>query len=110
MLSIRILVAFEDVYRIYREVIAAGVQVLRPEVEVTSTGLDELEEEVARLHPQVVVCSLDKPASLPPELTWVKVPIDAGPESKTTLETLIEVIDESQETRALGGAGATPGR
>jgi hypothetical protein len=109
-LGIRVLVAFEDVYRLYREMIAAGVRVLRPQVEVTTTGLDELEGEVARLHPQVVVCSLDKPASLPPELAWVKVPIDAVPQSKLTLETLLEVIDESQETRVLGGAGANPGR
>ncbi len=64
----RVLVAFDEVYHIYREVIAAGIQLLRPQVEVATTGLDELEQEVARLDPQVVVCSRDRPASVPPGL------------------------------------------
>jgi hypothetical protein len=103
VVSIRVLVAFEDVYRAYREVIAAGIQVLRPRFEVTSTGLEELEGEMARLDPQVVVCSRDKPASLPPEVAWVKVPIDSVPNSKLTLEALLTVIDGSKKQGHLGG-------
>ena len=58
-LGIRVLVAFEDQYRAYREVIGAAIRVLRPQVDVTTTGLDDLEAEVARLDPLVVMCSQD---------------------------------------------------
>jgi hypothetical protein len=92
-------VAFEDVYRIYREVIAASIRVLRPQIEVTTTGLlDNLEGEVAHLHPQVVVCSQDKPASLPPGLAWAKIPLAPVPQtSNVTLETLLGIIDGTEE-------------
>jgi hypothetical protein len=108
-LGIRILVAFEDVYRVYREVIAAGIQVLRPQVETRSIGLDHLEGEIARLEPQVVICSRDKPASLPLEIAWIKIPIDSVPHSKLTLESLLMVIDEFQETRSTGKIAAQSG-
>jgi hypothetical protein len=99
----RILVAFDEVYRTYREVIAAGIQLLRPQVEVTTTDLDELEQEVARLHPQVVVCSRDRPASVPPGVAWIVVRFDSIPAtSELTLEKLLEAIDRVQETSPPG--------
>ena len=72
----RILVGLEDDYRAYREVIAAGIEALRPQVEVATSGLDALEEEIARLDPHVVVCSL--PAATVPghRLAWVELSID----------------------------------
>jgi hypothetical protein len=99
-LGIRILVAFEDVYRVYREVIASGIQVLRPQHEVASAGLEDLEGEIARLHPQLVVCSRDKPASISTEVAWIKVPIDAFPHTSglLTLEKLLTLIDRFEET------------
>lgn len=111
-MGMRILVAFEDVYRAYREVIAAGVQVMRPQLEVASAGLEDLEGEIARLDPQLVVCSREKPASIPPEVAWIKAPIDAFPHTSEllTLEKLITLIDELEETyRAPGRTGAKPG-
>jgi hypothetical protein len=106
-LGIRILVAFEEVYRVYREVIAAGIAVMRPQLEVASAGLEDLEGEIARLDPQLVLCSRDKPASVPPEVAWIKVPIEAFPHTSglLTLEKLITLIDEFEET-----SGAKPGR
>jgi hypothetical protein len=83
--------------------------VLRPEAEVETTGLDELGEQVSRFDPQVVVCSRDKPASLPAEVAWPKVPIDSVPQSKLTLEALLTVIDGIQETRSPGGLELSPG-
>jgi hypothetical protein len=109
VVTIRVLVAFEDVYRAYRDVIAAGIQVLRPQVDVTSAGLQELEAEVAHLDPQVVVCSRDKPPSVPPELAWVTIPIETVPQSNVTLGTLLAVIDEYRETGALGEVTRTSG-
>jgi hypothetical protein len=102
-----VLVAFEDQYRVYREVIGAGIRVLRPQVEVTTTDLDDLEAEVARLDPQVVICSQDRQASLPRGVTWAKVPIELGPQtSEVTLETLLVVIDGVEEPSSPGALRA----
>jgi len=53
----RVLVAIEDEYRAYREVIAAGLQALRSGTEVAAVGLDQLEAELACLDLEVVICS-----------------------------------------------------
>jgi hypothetical protein len=104
--EIRILVALEDDYRVYREVIAAGIRVLRPQVEVATSVLDALEEEIARLDPHVVVCCL--PATMGPgdRLAWVELSIDpthptvicvGGRYSEVhnpALEVLLGVVDE----------------
>jgi hypothetical protein len=109
-LGIRVLVAFEDHYRAYREVIGAGIKVLRPQVEVTTTDLDDLEGEVVRLDPQVVICSQDRPANLPPEITWAKVPIELSPQSsEVTLETLLAVIDGVEKPSLPGALRAKRG-
>ena len=55
----RVLVAFEDDYRAYREVIAAGIRVLRPRAEVRITNSNAIQEEVKRFEPNVVIC--DRP-------------------------------------------------
>ncbi len=100
------LVATEDEYRAYREVIAAGIETLRPGTEVTAIGLDQLEGELARLEPQVVVCT--RPAGSGVRLAWVELSLDptrptkislGGRRSESTnpaLETLLAVIDEAE--------------
>ncbi len=103
------LVALEEEYRAYREVIAAGIQILRPEVEVTTAPLEELESEVARLDPQVVISSLDKPAGLRAEVSWANLPIDSGLQSHMTLEALLAVIDGHPGSKSLGGLGTGGG-
>jgi hypothetical protein len=92
-LGIRVLVAFDDQYQTYREVIAAAIQVLRPQVEVSTTDLDDLEAQVARLNPRVVISSQNRPASLRPGGTWVQVPLEVGPRTEVTMENLLEAID-----------------
>jgi hypothetical protein len=100
----------EDEYRAYREVIAAGIRVLRPNTEVTTAGLDTLQEEVERLEPQLVVCSRPEPVYSQGEYVWVELPVDptqpmkishCGRTSKSsdlTLEGLLAVIDDVGET------------
>jgi ribosomal protein S7 len=103
-------VAFEDQYRAYREVIAAAIQVLRPQLEVTTTGLDGLEAEVARRNPRVVISSQNRPASLRPGGTWVQVPLEVGPRTQVTLENLLEVIDGVDNPSSPGALKAKQGR
>ncbi len=103
------LVAIEDEYRAYREVIAAGLEALRPGAEVTTAGLDRLEVELARLDPEVVVCS--GPGSLAAAEgrgAWIELSLEptrpakislGGRRSESTnptLETLLAVIDEAE--------------
>jgi hypothetical protein len=106
----RIIVAMEDQYRAYREVIAAGIEALHPGAEVTTIGLDALEEELARLEPRVVVCSQPKPAYADGGYTWVELAVDPTQPMKVhhagrqpeksydpTLEALLAVINEAEE-------------
>ena len=103
------LIAIEDEYRAYREVIAAGIETLRPGTQVTVVGLDQLEGELARLDPEVVVCS--RPGSLAEaegRLAWIELSLDTSRPTKIslggrrsestnpTLETLLAVIDEAE--------------
>jgi hypothetical protein len=54
--QMRVLVAFGDEHRAYREVIAAGIRILRPRTDVATATPAEIEGEIGRFDPQVVVC------------------------------------------------------
>jgi hypothetical protein len=112
--EIRILVAVEDDYRAYREVIAAGIRVLRPHVEVATSGLDALEEELSRLDPHVVICSLPATMVGPSNrVAWVTLSLDPtrptvicvdGRYSKVhnpMFEALLGVVDEAEPLAAV---------
>ena len=102
------LVAIEDEYRAYREVIAAGTEMLRPETEVAAIGLDQLEGELARLDPEVVVCTRPQPAGSRVRVAWVELSLDPTRPTKISigrrrsestnpaLETLLAVIAEAE--------------
>jgi hypothetical protein len=47
----RVLIAFEDEYRTYREFMASAVRTHRPHIEVVAAGLGGRGEEVARFDP-----------------------------------------------------------
>ena len=89
--------------------IAAGLETLRPGTEVAAVGLDRLEGELARLDPEVVVCS--RPGSLAEAEggpAWVELSLDptrptkislGGRRSESTnptLATLLAVIDDAE--------------
>jgi hypothetical protein len=106
--DIRILVALEDDYRAYREVIAVGIHALRPHTEVTSVGLEELEVELAHLDPDVVISSAASRAGFGERLAWVELSLDPARPSMVCvggryaerinpdLEALLEVVDEAE--------------
>jgi F420-dependent methylenetetrahydromethanopterin dehydrogenase len=117
LVAARILIAFENEYRAYREAIAAAIRVLRPRAQVESAGLDALAQEVERLDPHLVVCSRPntvEPGSRP---AWVELPLDPtraarvcvggrySERTNPTLEVLVGVVDavEEQLTRTEGG-------
>lgn len=110
MVETRVLVAYEDENRAYREVIAAGIAVLRPHVVVATCTPDELlGGELERFDPHVVICG--RPSTVDPgdRLAWVEMPIEPGRPAKVriggrrrestrlSLEGLLEIIDEAEE-------------
>ena len=96
----------QDDYRAYREVIAAGIRILRPRAEVETAALEALEEELERFDPQLVICSRHKQIESGGKPAWIEISLDPTlltkisvggrylERSNPTVETLLEVIDE----------------
>jgi hypothetical protein len=105
----RILVAFEEDYRVYRDVIAAGIRILRPHAEVETTSLEALGERIERFDPELVICGGHEAVDLGGRLAWVELSVDPTQLAKVhiggrcsertnpTLEVLVAVIDEVEE-------------
>ena len=114
--------AFEDDYRTYRGVIAAGIAVLRPNTEVATTRPQELAHEMARFDPKVVVCTQPQEATSPASapVAWIKVPTDPTQPTEVllgerrwtssglTLDALLAVIDEVEGTKPPTTKTTTP--
>ena len=103
----RVLIAFEDEYRTYREFMASAVRTHRPHIEVVAAGLGGLGEEVARFDPL--------PGNLQPNTVdpggrpaWVELPPDPerlaeicleGERSEVinpALDELLSLVDETE--------------
>jgi hypothetical protein len=113
--TMRVLVAFEDVRSSYSRVIARAIRELRPGLGVRSIVLEELQRELVRFDPHVVVCS--RPSGTHPSTrrgAWVHIPSDDGMEDDERLariclegehwrtdgpplSELLEVLDETHE-------------
>ena len=104
--TIRILVALEDEYRVYRETLAVGIRILRPRAETKSVELKALEEEINRFEPQVVIYSGPKAMDSDGSPAWIELSVDPTSSTKITvggccfertnptLEELLELIDQ----------------
>jgi hypothetical protein len=107
---IRILVSFEEDHRVYQETTAIIIRELRPHVEVSVTELNELEAEVARLSPDLVICS--RPKNVPDAgrvLAWLRLPTghyrsaelyldgEYSEMDNPGLEELLRVVDETEK-------------
>ena len=112
--SVRVLVAFEDLRRVYRDVFVKAIGDLRPALTVRSASLDGLERALERFDPDVVVCSKPNGYHLAGHGAWVHIPTDDGLEDDERLaeicldgerwrtdgprlSELLAVIDETQE-------------
>jgi hypothetical protein len=110
----RVLIAFEDVRSSYSRVIARAIRELRAGLDVRSSVLEELERELVRFDPHVVVCSRANGTHPSTRGAWVQIPSDDGLEDDERLaricldgehwrtdgpplSELLEVLDETHE-------------
>ena len=106
----RILVCLENDYRTYREVIAAGIQILRPHTEVATAELGVLEEKVRLFDPHLVICSLPATAGNGDIVCWVELSLENPTQpsvvcidgrysehNNPTLEELLRVLDQVEQ-------------
>ncbi len=113
----RVLVAFENEYRIYGEVIARVIRELRPSVEVTIAEAETVGEEVGRVLPKLVISSRAQAVGAAHESAWVEFALEHGRKSRIcvggrcsesqvlSFKELLSVVDETQR---LSGTGRDP--
>lgn len=108
----RILLAFEREYRLYIEAIAEALRTFRSHVEVALTDAGNLEAEVDRFDPQLVISSSPIPTNpVDPKLTTsVRLTPEPNQPSRfrlgerhweSTNPTLGEILSVVDETRSL---------
>jgi hypothetical protein len=108
----RVLVAFEEVRFAYSRAIARAIRELRQGLDVRSIVLEELERDLVRFDPHVVVCSRPNDTHPSTRGAWVHIPSDDGMEDDERLaricldgehwrtdgpplSELLEVLDET---------------
>ncbi len=108
-LEMGILVAFEDDYRAYRDMIAAAIWMLRPHIEVETAGLERLGEHIERFDPQLVICTRANTVDPGGRAAWVELSVDPlrptkmwvsgrySERTNPTLDMLLTLIDEIEE-------------
>jgi hypothetical protein len=99
---------------VYREVISAALELLRPSAEVFVADPEDLDRECLRLLPQFVVCSRVTETVEKTVPAWVELYRKHGPVSevsirgrRTILESvdlaeLLDILDEAEEPSAAG--------
>src|SRR5687768_15181208 len=117
--AMRILIAYEDSHRAYAETMAGAIRGLRPRVEAALVQVRELEVEVGRFDPHLVMCN--RPNTVEPggRGAWVRLSDEPDEPSEFCLngrcwgsenpglEEVLAIVDEMEELlrerRDLGG-------
>jgi hypothetical protein len=106
---VRILVAIEEDYRSYREVIAGAIGAVRPQFEVATSGVGALDEEVKRFDPHLVISNVPASTSSVERMAWLELSLDPQRPSvvcvggrykevhNPVLDTLLSVIDQVED-------------
>lgn len=101
----RILVCLEDEYRVYRDVLAAGIEALRPCTEVATVRVEKFDEELSRFDPSVVICCEPMSEDRSGRTAWIELSPDPirptrmhfdgheWEQVNPTLEDLLAIID-----------------
>lgn len=104
----RILVAFEDEYRAFRDAISDAFVVLRPQDEVEAAGLGAIGEKIARFDPHLVIASVPNVVDPGRRVAWVELSPEPGLPSRVcvggrrweafnpSMEDLVSVAEEAE--------------
>ena len=118
----RILLAFEDEYRVYVEAIAAALRTFRPDVEVALTDGRSLQAELERLDPQLLISGPPLPENPVDEELVARIELSSEPaqasrfrvgeryweSTNPTLGEILPVVDEAKRlSRTSGEQDAT---
>jgi len=108
----RILLSFEEKYRVYGQAMAAAIREFRPDVEVAVVDGEDLEEEAERFDPQLVITSLPVPENLvddrlarivlspePDQPSRFRVGERHWESTNPTLGEILPVVDETKRLR-----------
>jgi hypothetical protein len=113
--NIKILVAFEEDFRAYRETLAYAFQRLRPHVEVLTSGVETLDMELKRYGPQAVITSRPRSRGSEGVTVWVELSVDPLKTTKVqigercsqmlnpTLERLLALVDDLEQSTRTNG-------
>jgi hypothetical protein len=101
----RILVACE--LRSYREAIASAFRVLRPGVEVFEVEEEDLDREVERIVPDLVVCSTLSERVEGRVPNWVELYLECGSRSVVSLRGERSTVEEIELTDLLSIVDST---
>jgi hypothetical protein len=86
----RVLIAFEDNYRVYREMIAAAIEMMRPRAVVVSTEVNKLETEARLFVPHVIICSVPRIVNHVSALAWIELSPDPQQGTRIWIEERYE--------------------
>ena len=117
--TMRSLVVYEDSYRSYGQTMVGAIRGLRPQLEAALVQVRELEAEVGRFDPHLVICN--RPNTIDPggRAAWVRLSDEPDEPSEFCLagrrwgsenpglDEVVAIIDEMEallrEGRDLGG-------
>jgi len=108
----RVLLSFEKNYRVYGQAMAAAIREFRPNVEVAVVEGDDLESEVERFDPQLVITSPPLPEN-PVDDRLARIELSPEPDQPSrfrvgdrqwestnpTLGEIFPVVDETKRLR-----------
>jgi hypothetical protein len=74
--SMRVLIAMEEGYRLYRDVLAGSLMAMRPLLAVATVAPDDFEERLKSFEPHVVICGGQNFARSAGALAWIHLAFD----------------------------------
>jgi hypothetical protein len=87
-MSMRVLIVFEDLRYLYRELLVKALLDWRPTLHVRSASLQELADVLLEFEPHVVVCSEPNGAHPAGSGAWVQIPTGESSEDSARLAQL----------------------
>ena len=114
----RVLLSFEEKYRVYGQAMASAIRQFRPDVEVAVVDGEELEGEAERFDPQLVIYSPPVPEDLvDARLSYIELSPEPDQPSRfrvgerhweSTNPTLGEILPVVDETKRLSREARDP--